>query len=112
MDLFEEISKAKEELPRVDDLQDEVSQYKLNFYQIFAIGLFILFFFLGIVFGSLFSTCGATSYYYTDSCVVKEFNYSVMIAIWVASLILSVGLFAVGHIIALLGEIREKLYKN
>ena len=112
MDLFEEISKAKEELPRVDSIQDEVSQFDLNVYQLFAIGLFIIFFFLGIVFGSLFSTCGTTSYYYVNTCAVKEFNYSVMIFIWFGSLILSTAFFAMGHIIALLGQINEKLKKN
>ena len=112
MDLFDEIMEAKEELPRVDSIQDEVSQYDLNFYQIFAIAIFVIFFFLGIVFGSLFSTCGTTSYYYLDTCTVKEFNYSVMIFIWFGSLILSTGFFAIGHIIALLGKISEKLSKN
>ena len=59
MDLFDEISKTKQEIPKVKTIKNEVVKYKLNFYQIFAIGLFVVFFFLGIVFGNLFSNCDA-----------------------------------------------------
>ena len=45
MDLFDEISKTKQEIPKVKTIKNEVVKYKLNFYQIFAIGLFIVFFF-------------------------------------------------------------------
>ena len=76
MDLFEEISKNKKDFPKIHSVKDEVSKYELNFYQVFAIGMFVLCFFLGIVFGSLFSTCTATSYFASNTCVVTEFNYS------------------------------------
>lgn len=111
MDLFEEISKAKQDLPKVNSLTKEVKKHKLNFYQIFAVGLFIVFFFLGILFGNLFSTCEATSFYYSDTCLVTEFNFSLMLVIWFISLLISLFIFAIGHIIALLSSINEKLSK-
>ncbi len=113
MDFFDEIAREKEDFPKVSasSISNEVKKHKLNFYQVFAIGLFILFFFLGIIFGNLFSTCEATSYYYSDMCLVNEFNFSVMFSIWFVSLLVSIIIFAVGHIIALLSEISEKLGK-
>ena len=112
MDFFDEISKEKKDFPKFNSVTNDVKEYDLNFYQIFAIGLFLLFFFLGIVFGNLFATCEATSYFYSDSCLVTQFNYSLMIVIWFCGTLLSILLFSIGHIITLLGEISEKLGKN
>lgn len=111
MDLFDEITKVKEDFPKVHSVKNEVRKYTLNFYQIFAICVMVLFFFLGIIFGNLFATCEATSYFYSDTCLVTQFNYSVMISIWFVSLLVSVFIFAIGHIIALLKEISQKLSK-
>ena len=111
MDLFEEISKNKKDFPKVRSVQDEVSKYKLNFYQGFAITIFVLCFFLGIVFGNLFSTCTTTSYFYSDTCLVTEFNFSLMVTIWFIGLLISVFFYAIGHIITLLREISKKLDK-
>lgn len=111
MDFFEEIAKQKEDFPKLHSVTNEVKNQKLNFYQRFAIGIFILFFFLGIVFGNLFSTCATTSYFSSDTCLVTQFNFSLMIVIWFASLLLSIGIYAIGHIIALLSEINQKLTK-
>jgi len=111
MDLFEEISKTKEDFPKINNISKQVKKYKLNFYQIFAIGLFIVFFFLGIIFGNLFATCETASYFYSDACLVTEFNFSLMICIWFLSLLISIIIFSVGHIISLLGKINEKLSK-
>ena len=74
MDLFEEISKTKSDFPKIKSIKKEFSGKKLNLYQIFSIGLFVVFFFLGIIFGNLFSTCKASSYYFSDTCLVNEFN--------------------------------------
>ena len=112
MDLFDEISKTKQEIPKLRTIKNEVVKYKLNFYQIFAIGLFVVFFFLGIVFGNLFSTCDAASYYYFSNTCVNKFNFSLMIAIWFVSLLVSIVIFSVGHIIAILGDINKKLSKK
>lgn len=111
MDLFEEISKAKQDLPKVNSLTKEVKKHKLNFYQMFAVGLFVVFFFLGILFGNLFATCEATTFFYSDTCLVTEFNFSLMLVIWFMSLLVSLIIFSIGHIIALLSSINEKLSK-
>lgn len=113
MDLFEEIALVKEDFPKVSvkSVSHEVKKIKFNFYQIFAIWLFIIFFFLGIIFGNLFATCEATSYYYSDACLVSEFNFSLMLVIWFISLLVSIVIYSVGHIISLLTSINDKLGK-
>ena len=111
MDLFEEINKTKEDFPKLHSVTSEVKKQELNFYQGFAIGVFILCIFLGIIFGNLFSTCETTSYFYSDACLVSEFNFSLMITIWFVCLLVCIVLYAIGHIIALLTEISQKLSK-
>ena len=110
MDLFDEIAQAKKEFPKVNSVKNKVKRYKLNFYQIFAIGMFIIFFFLGIIMGNLFSTCKVASFYSND-CAVTEFNFSLMMIIWFVSLLVSIFLFSIGHIIAVLSEINQKISK-
>ena len=111
MELFEEISELKQDFPNKKTITEEFSKHRFNVYQIIAIGLFLLFFFLGIVFGNLFATCQAYSYFYSDACIVTEFNYSLMIVIWFIGSLLSIFIYAIGHIIALLESISEKLSK-
>lgn len=111
MNLFDEISQAKKDFPKVNKIADEVKSYTLNFYQIFAIGLLICSLSLGILFGNLFSTCEASSYFYSASCSSTQFNYSIMLLIWFLGALISLFIFAIGHIIALLGQINEKLSK-
>ncbi len=111
MDLFEQISKEKTDFPKVKSIKNEFSKLDFNFYQFFAIVIFIIGVVLGIIFGNLFATCKTSSYFYSDACYVTEFNFSLMIAIWFVSLLLSVMIYSVGHIIALLSNINEKLSK-
>ena len=111
MDLFEEISESKKDFPRFNNLSNEFGSYRLNFYQVFAIGLFLVIFVLGIFFGNLFATCQASSYFYSDECMITEFNFSLMIFIWFIGTLLSLFIFAIGHIIGLLSEINQKLGK-
>lgn len=111
MDLFDEVNKSKKDFPKANSVRSKVGSYKLNVYQMFAIGVFIVCFFLGIVFGNLFSTCTTTSYFSNDTCVVTEFNFSIMFAIWFISLLVCVFIFSIGHIIAILSQINEKLDK-
>lgn len=111
MDFFDDITNLKKDFPKMKSVTNQVKEYPLNFYQIFAIGIFIVGFFLGIIFGNLFATCKATSFYYSNACVVTEFNFSLMLCIWFISILLSILLFAIGHIIALLTEINKKLRK-
>ncbi len=112
MNLFEEIEKEKEDFPKVRTITKEMESVHLNFYQVFAIVIFVICVFLGIFLGNLFSTCQASSYYYTNVCVVKEFNFSLMIVIWFISLIFCVFMFSIGHIVYYLSEINKKLGKN
>jgi ABC-type thiamin/hydroxymethylpyrimidine transport system permease subunit len=109
MDLFDEVNKSKKDFPKANAVKTKVGSYKLNLYQMFAIAVFILCFFLGIVFGNLFSTCTTTSYFSNDTCLVTEFNFSIMFGIWFISLVVCVFMFAIGHIIAILSQINDKL---
>ncbi len=111
MDFFEQISKEKQDFPKMRSVTNQVKGYKMNIYQLFAICIFIVCFFLGIVFGNLFSTCETSSYFYSEVCVVKEFNFSLMIVIWFVSLLVSITIFSIGHIIAILNDINKKLSK-
>ena len=109
MDFFDEVNKSKKDFPKANSVKNRVGSYKLNFYQLFAIGVFVICFFLGIVFGNLFSTCATASYFSNDTCVVTEFNFSLMFVIWFISLLVCVFIFSIGHIIAILSKINEKL---
>lgn len=111
MELFDEIMKEKKDFPKMHSVTKKVKKYKFNFYQIFAIGIFVVCFFLGIIFGNLFATCDTVSYYYLDACLVREFNYSLMLAIWFVSLLISLTFFSMGHMVALLTEINENIQK-
>ena len=111
MNLFDEIREAKQELPEKDTISDEFKNVSFNFYQVFAFVLFIVFFILGIFFGNLFATCQASAYFYSEQCLVTEFNFSFMIAVWFIGLLLSIFIYAIGHIVSLLKEISQKLGK-
>ncbi len=111
MDLFEEISKEKKDFPKRKTITDEFNRYTFNFYQGFAITLFVILFFLGIFLGNLFATCQASSYFYSDECLVTEFNFSVMIMVWFVGFLVSTFIYAIGQIIELLKDIDEKLTK-
>lgn len=112
MDFFEEISKSKKDFPKYNTITKEVKKLKFNFYQGFAIVFFIVSIFLGIIFGNLFAACKTSAYFYSDTCYVTEFNFSLMITIWFLGLLVSMFIFSIGHIIALLTSINEKLGKN
>ena len=109
MNFFDEIYKQKKDFPKIHTVRKEVQEYPLNFYQIFAIVLFIILFFLGIILGNLFATCQTSSYFYSDTCLVTEFNFSLMIAIWFIGGLMSIFFFSIGHIIALLTTIVKKI---
>ncbi len=112
MDLFDEVNKSKKDFPKVHTVKDKVGNYKLNLYQLFAICLFVICLFLGVIFGNLFSICTTTSYFSSDTCVIREFNYAIMLIIWFMGLLISLFIFAIGHIITILSQINEKLEKN
>ena len=110
--MFDEISKVKVDFPKINSVVKDVKKNRYNFYQLFAFCLFTLFFFLGIILGNLFSTCDTVSYYFTDTCVVSQFNFSFMLLVWFIGLLISVFFYAIGHIVSLLSNINEKLKKK
>lgn len=111
MNMFEEIEREKNELPKFKTITKEVGNYKLNGYQKFALVAYFICFCLGIVFGNLFPACGSSSTLYTGVCLTTEFNFSLMLFIWFVSLLVCLFFFAMGHIILLLTSINEKLSK-
>ncbi len=109
MNMFEEIEQAKKELPRFASITKDVSKKPLNGYQKFSLITFAVCFFLGILFGNLFPACGATNSLYGNQCLDTEFNFSLMIFFWFISFLVCLFFYAIGHIIALLTAINEKL---
>lgn len=112
MDMFEDISKNKIDFPKYKTIFKDLTNNKYNFYQIFAFCLFTLFFFIGIILGNLFSTCDTVSYYFADECIVSQFNFSFMLLVWFAGLLISVFFYSIGHVISILSSINEKLKKK
>lgn len=111
MNMFEEIEKSKEELPKAKVISSQIKKFTFNFYQIFSIFTFFVIFCLGILLGNLFPTCGSSSTLYAGACLTTEFNFSLMLFIWFVGLILCLFIFAIGHIIQLLEAINKKLKK-
>jgi hypothetical protein len=109
MNMFEEIDKIKEELPKVNTISREIGKLRFNGYQKIAIGLGIFVVIMGVIFGNLFPACGNTSSYYSGVCLTTEFNVSVMIGCWLVGFLICLVIYGMGHIIQLLSEISEKL---
>lgn len=111
MNMFDEIEKAKEDLPKLNTITKEVLHYKLNGYQKFAVVTYLVCFCIGIILGNLFPVCGSSSNFYS-TCTTTEFNFSLMIFVWFVSFLVCLFFFAIGHIIFLLTEINNKLGKK
>ncbi len=109
-DLFEQIDKEKEDLPKMKNKIKEISKYQFNFYQQVAILIMSIFFFVGIILGNVFPSC-QTSGLYGTTCTITEFNVSLTIIIWFISFLISMFTFWLGHVIHLLTEISIKLKK-
>lgn len=109
MDFFNEIDIIKKDLPKFKAIEKSVNKYSFNGYQIFAIVTFALCFVLGIVLGNLFPSCSSTITLYDTACVNTEFNFFLMLAVWFASLVLCLVIFAIGRIIFLLDSINNKI---
>lgn len=112
MTMFEEIYEKKEDFPKIKSVSKKIGKLQWNSYQKFALILFCLSLILGLILGNLFSTCEATSYFYSDACYVTEFNFSLMLVVWFSGGLLSLMIYAVGHMIYLLDQINEKLSKK
>lgn len=109
-DLFEQIDKEKEDLPKFKNTIKEVEKYKFNFYQQVAILIMVIFFFVGIILGNIFPSCQSSGLYSTK-CSVTEFNISLTIITWFASFLLSMFIFWLGHVINILNSIDKKIKK-
>ena len=107
--MFEEIEKEKQELPAHHTVTSEiVGKRKLNFYQIIAIVVLILGFISGIILGNLIPACSQTSGIF-GSCTKTEFNLSITLLSWASTFLLVLFIYAIGHIIAILESIDQKL---
>ena len=109
MNMFDEIYKQKKDLPKVSNITKKVSSYKYNMYQMLAFIIFFLAFVSGIVLGNLFPACGSTSSFYGDVCMTTEFNVFLMLIIWMLGFLGGVIFFAIGHVIAILTSIDQKI---
>ena len=106
--MFDEIDKLKIDLPKFKQLNKEIKIKSFNNYQQFAIVVLIIGLIIGVVLGNMFTVCGSVSNFYS-SCSSKEFNFVLMTVVWSISLLTSVFLFWMGHIIQLLKSIDRKL---
>ena len=103
MNFFEEIDKLKKDLPKIKTIKTRAQNIKLNFYQRFAIIVYVICLGLGIVLGNLFPTCSGVTLV-DNGCSATQFNFFLMILFWFGSLIFCVLFFAIGRIITLLEE--------
>ena len=110
-DYFTNIDNEKVDLPKLDSVTKKIKRIKLNGYQIIAVVLFCISLYVGIVFGNLFPSCGSVSEIYAV-CNSTEFNFQLMLAIWVGGFLVSTLFYGFGHLIAILKEINDKLPKK
>lgn len=111
MNMFDEIEREKEDLPKISNITHEVGKFELNGYQKFAVVTFLICFGFGIVLGNLFPVCGTSSNFY-GNCTSTEFNFSLMVFFWFLSFLVCLFFFAIGHIILLLTSIDNHLHKK
>ena len=94
MNMFDDISDNKKDLPKIKSIEKEVGKYQFNGYQ---------------KLGNLFPACSSTATLFSDVCVTTEFNFFLMILFWFVSFIFCLFFFGLGHIIALLTSINDKM---
>lgn len=112
MKMFEEIDKVKKDLPKLNTIGKDLEVTGMNIYQKISVVIFLIFLFIGILLGNLFPSCGSSSEFYGGYCMATEFNFSLMLFIWFIDFLISMFFYAIGHIIALLTAINEKLAKK
>lgn len=108
MNLFEEIDSVKKPLPRFKTIEKEVGKYEFNGYQRFAIITYLFCLAFGVILGNLFPTCSNSSLY-SDVCISTEFNFFLTFLFWFGGFLLCLFFFAIGHIIYLLSDIRDRM---
>lgn len=109
-DIFTEMDKSKE-LPKLKTMAKEVTNKKLNNYQILSLITFGICFVVGIIFGNIFPSC-TTNGLFENTCTTTEFNFSLTVTIWFISLLVCVFFYGLGQIISLLESINRKLDKK
>ena len=108
-DLFEQIEKEKVEMPKLKTIQNRMSTKRnLNIYQIVALVVMAVMFVMGIILGNVFPACGESSSLFSV-CTRTEYNLSLIV--WATSFLFSLFIYGLGHIIALLTDIKEQLKK-
>lgn len=110
--IFEEIDKQREDLPKIQSIAKEVGKHKLNYYQLIAVCIFTVLFFAGIILGNIFPACSSTGELFSDVCTKTEFNTALTIFVWFVSFIGCMFIYAIGEIIEQLRKINVKLSKT
>ncbi len=112
MNMFDEIDTLRTDLPKLKSITDEFVKHEYNSYQIIALVIMTIGICVGVIFGNVFPACGSTSGLYSNTCLTTEFNFSLTIAIWMATFLICVFLYGMGTIISLLTEINKNLHKK
>lgn len=108
-DLFDQIDAEKLEMPKLKTISKRVSAKRnLNLYQIVSFIFFAIMFVVGIILGNVFPACGESSSLFS-TCTKTEYNLSLTMIVWASSFLFSMFIYGLGHVIALLTEIKEKL---
>ncbi len=106
--MFDEIEKAKKELPNVSVVKKKIfNSKKQNFYQIVAIILFIVGSFMSILLGNMVPSCTDTNVF--GQCQATEFNISLTLLSLAICFLLSMFFYSIGHIINVLEAIEHKM---
>ncbi len=109
--IFEEIEKEKNQLPELEDFTNSViGKYPLNLYQKIALIILMLGIAMGFIIGNLMPTCSELNTL-TGVCNKTEFNLSIMLVIWGVSFLITLFIYMIGHIIAILQSIDQKMEK-
>ncbi len=109
--IFDEIEKEKNQLPELEDLTNTViGKYPLNLYQKIALIILMIGGAMGFIIGNLMPACSELDVL-TNVCNKTEFNLSIMLVIWAISFLITLFIYMIGHIIAILQSIDQKLEK-
>lgn len=109
--LFKEIDKNKQELPKLDKKLKAVEKKKYNFYQYVAMFTMAFCLVLGIILGNVFPACSVSSGLYSDTCGATEFNISLTIIVWFLSFLVCMFIYWMGNVVSLLSAIDSRIKK-
>lgn len=109
--LFKEIDKNKQDLPKLDKKLKNAEKKKYNFYQYVAMVTMGVCVFLGIILGNIFPACTVSGGLYADSCSATEFNSSLTIIFWFLSFLVCMFIYWMGNVVAILNSIDNRIKK-